>query len=106
MPVVASIDLVIPVSGVAADASAPVEAQTTFDLQLTEVCVRYWLHMDAAPGGISVVINGYAVGSTVESQPFAVDVTDAVRLEDNTIILRGASLPGRIRLQAVPCSDE
>ena len=80
--------------------------QKTFDLEpITDVCVRYRLHIDAAPEHSAVYINGWHVGTVQAGKALLSDVTDYVTLEDNLILLkvsRKGTLQG-VRLQAVPC---
>ena len=76
-----------------------------FDLPLQDVCITYELHIDAAPVGTHLMINGRDFGE-IET-PFVFDVTDCVTLEENRIALRvmhGASGRfGAVSMVAIPC---
>src|SRR5262245_14362853 len=59
-----------------------------FDLDpIGEVCLRFLLHIDSAPPGISVEMNRWHLGITQTGTPFIADVTDYVTLEDNVLLL-------------------
>jgi hypothetical protein len=77
-----------------------------FDLEPTDACVIYTLHVDSAPEETLIYINGEKVG-TISETPYSVDVTNMVALEYNEIALRVEwNAAGRfegIRLQPVPC---
>ena len=76
-----------------------------FDLPLQDVCITYELHVDAAPVGTHLTINGRDFGE-IET-PFVFDVTDMVTLEDNRIafrVMHGASGRfGAVSMVAIPC---
>jgi hypothetical protein len=80
----------------------------TFDLEpITDVCVRYVLHVEAAPEGTTVFINGWHVGTAQAGKALVSDVTDYVTLEGNVLLLK-ISKKGELRrlwLQAVPCEE-
>src|SRR5690554_4775809 len=62
-------------------ADAAQELRRTFDLQpIGEVCLRFLLHIESAPGGTAVSVNGYDAGVTIHGQPFVADVTDSLTL--------------------------
>ncbi|MCB9453933.1 MAG: hypothetical protein H6672_21075 [Anaerolineaceae bacterium] len=95
----------LPAQGWAKSQSDSMAWVQTFDLQPTEVCVHYWLHIDPLPYSATITLNGHAVGEAPGGQPFAVDVTDYVWLEQNSLVLQLAQAvqPGRSWLQPVPC---
>lgn len=73
-------------------------------------CVRYWLLIDSAPQGTTVLINHkpvaeYNVGD--DDAPFELDVTNYVMLGVNWIMFRvDGEAAGRfegVRLVATPC---
>jgi hypothetical protein len=82
-----------------------------FDLEPTNYCVRYFLHIDSTPGEISVIfLNRKEHVAVKQSGPLAIDVTDYVMLEGNKLSLRldpsTAQLDRKfsgVRLEAVPC---
>lgn len=78
-----------------------------FQLQPTDICVRYQLHVEAAPEMVRLEINGKHVGDIDGTQPFILDVTDEVRLEDNALVFQvdcaAQGKFGAVYLQAVPC---
>ncbi|MBI5670479.1 MAG: hypothetical protein HZC41_21005 [Chloroflexi bacterium] len=67
-------------------------------------CVRYWLHLEVAPAGTEVIVNGWRVGVT-NGGSFRANVTDQVALDDNLIelVVRQPGAFGHVYLQAVPC---
>ncbi len=77
-----------------------------FDLEpIGDICVRYVLHVDAAPENTTVFVNGWHVGMTEAGKTFAADVTDYVTLEGNILLLK-VSKKGALKdiwLQPVPC---
>lgn len=89
--------------------------QVRFNLLPADICVRYMLHIERAPGTITLYVNGRRMGEIDGSQPFVFDVTDYVVLEANVIMMRVAceaacadcsdqgSTFGRVWLQPVPC---
>jgi hypothetical protein len=61
----------------------------TFDVPpILEVCLRYDLHIRAAPGVILLYVNGRRLGEVDGARPFVFDVTDFITLEDNQVALR------------------
>ena len=78
----------------------------TFDLEpIGEVCLRFYLNLTVAPKDTQVYINGWHVGTFQAGQPFHVDVTDYVSLEDNLLLLkitRRGEL-ARISIDPIPC---
>jgi hypothetical protein len=86
--------------------------QRQFDLEPIDVCVQYTLHVEAAPGTVTLTINDRCLGEFDGRAPFQLDVTDAIWLEDNTIILQvrcadaAHSHFGAIFLQPAPCADQ
>lgn len=80
--------------------------QRRFDLPSTDFCVRYTLHIDAAPNGTVLYLNGRRMGTIDSTQPFSFDVTDYVTLEDNRIAFRAGCEGGRfgsVFLRQRPC---
>jgi hypothetical protein len=93
------------------DANISIWLNRTFNLEPTDYCVRYYLHIDATPGEISLAFSN-TKDYLVEKQtgPMVIDVTDYVTLEGNNLSLRldpsTARLDGKfsgVRLEAVPC---
>jgi hypothetical protein len=84
----------------------PASLQKTFDLDpIGEVCLRFVLHIAAAPAGTVVNVNRWEAGITQDQYPFAADVTDYVTLEYNVLILKlrqGGRL-GAMWLERLPC---
>ncbi len=84
----------------------PIYLRRSFDLDVTDYCVSYLLHIEAAPAGIQLSINGEPVPLD-GSPPYCVDVTMNVALDDNEIVIQlppGAS--GSILglcLEPLPC---
>ncbi len=74
-----------------------------FDLPLQDVCITYTLNIDALPPKTRLSINGHDFGEIVT--PFSQDVTEAVFLENNQMILRVSTTGafGVVRLIAIPC---
>ena len=77
-----------------------------FFLEATDFCVRYILHIEAAPSGFTFGFNGQTI-SYEGNKPFVVDVTNVVKLEGNIITFE---LPadtegkfGAVYLEPVPC---
>lgn len=79
--------------------------ERVFDLPLQEVCIGYTLHVESAPIGTHLILNGRSFGE-IETA-FAFDVTDFVALEDNRLVfrvMRGATGQfGGVYLSAAPC---
>ena len=77
-----------------------------FALTPLDFCARYWLHVESAPGPLTVVLRGEVVAHGIAAGT-PVDVTDFVSLDDNLLEL---STPaegdlGAVWLQALPCDD-
>lgn len=65
-----------------------IELQRMFDLEpIGEVCLRFFLHIEAAPDDTTVTMNGWDVGRVQAGQLLVADVTDFVTLEDNALLL-------------------
>lgn len=81
--------------------------QRTFDLEIAEICVRYYLSIEHAPGTLILYLNGRRMGAVDGSVPFMFDVTDYVTLEDNRIAFRVECREdagfGAVALLQVPC---
>jgi hypothetical protein len=82
----------------------------TFDVPpILDVCLRFDLHITAAPGAIVLYVNGRRLGEVDGTRPFIFDVTDFITLEDNLIGLRvdcGVSGAfGDVFLKAEPCGE-
>lgn len=62
----------------------------TFTLETVDFCVNYLLHLDSAPAGTVIYINGEVIGEYLsplpEYGPLALDVTMVVALDDNEIV--------------------
>jgi len=85
----------------------PIEMRRAFDLEpIGEVCLRFILHIDAAPDETTVQMNGWAVGVVQAGQPLVADVTDYVTLEDNGLVLtvHYNGTFGDVWLARVPCT--
>jgi hypothetical protein len=83
-----------------------VQLRHTFDLEpISEICLRFYLHIDSSPDGTIVHLNRWQVGPTQSDQPFIADVTDYVSLEDNLLLLdiNTTGTLGNIWLERVPC---
>jgi len=88
--------------------SAAISLTQRFDLEpIGDVCVRFWLHIDAAPEATLVKMNGQAVGMVQSEKPFTTDVTDYVTLEDNVLLLevKQGGRFGEVWLERVPCEE-
>ncbi len=76
-----------------------------FDLPMQDICINYTLHIDRAPVGTHLTLNGRDLGEIVA--PLELDVTDLVALEDNVMTLRVARNAfgrfGAVRLTVIPC---
>lgn len=83
--------------------------QRTFNLEVAEICVRYQLSIERAPGIVILYINGRRMGVIDGSQPFSFDVTDYVTLEDNLIVFRvecrSSASFGAVTLLQFPCES-
>jgi len=82
-----------------------------FELAPVDFCARYLLHVDAAPGPLTIILRGEVVAHNVAAGAL-VDVTDFVSLDDNLLELRVDSDAmlregrfGGVWLQAVPCEE-
>ena len=100
-----------PANGLSTPADLPddlpaVSLQKTFDLEpIGEICLRFFLHIEAAPGGTVVTVNRWEAGIVTGGQAFAADVTDYVTLEYNVLKLdlkQGGWL-GTVWLERLPC---
>jgi hypothetical protein len=72
-----------------------------------DVCLRYRLRLERAPAGTNVTVNGWHVGTVEAGGALEVDVTDALTLEGNVILLkvtRRGEISG-VSLLPVPCGD-
>jgi hypothetical protein len=81
------------------------ELRCAFSLDpITDMCVRYVLHIASAPENTQIYINDWLAG-IFQKQSFAADVTDHVWLENNVLVLRifRRYSFGPIYLQPVPC---
>lgn len=74
---------------------------------MLDVCLRFDLHITAAPGRVVLSINDLRLAEMDGGQPFIFDVTDFISLEDNALTLDvdgghdGAF--GDVFLKAEPC---
>ena len=81
----------------------------TFDVPpMLDVCLRFDLHISAAPSTIMLYLNGRRMGEVDGRQPFVFDVTDFITLEDNQIALRvdcaSEGVFGAVSVKAEPCN--
>jgi hypothetical protein len=86
-----------------------VELQKMFELEpIGEVCLRFFLHIEAAPNDTTVTMNGWDVGKVSSGQPMVADVTDFVTLEDNVLLLivNQKGRFGEVWLARVPCEAD
>lgn len=90
-------------------ASGPARLTRSFDVPpMLDVCLRFDLHITAAPAATALSINGYPLGAVGRAMPFILDVTDVITLEDNLITLHvncpqeGGAF-GAVFLKAEPC---
>ena len=77
-----SSEVLVPSLGGWSHASQEVELKRKFRLDITDSCVNYVLHVDSAPLGTEVSVNGQDV-TRISVLPFVVDVTMFVMLENN-----------------------
>jgi hypothetical protein len=87
---------------------ATIELRRMFDLEpIGEVCLRFFLHIEAAPNDTTVTMNGCDVGKVLAGQPLVADVTDLVTLEDNVLLLvvHQKGRFGEVWLERVPCEE-
>lgn len=78
----------------------------TFDLEpIEDVCLRFILHVETAPEGTAVYINGWHAGTVQAGAALVSDVTDYVTLEDNVLLLKVSRRGefGGLWLQPLPC---
>jgi len=86
-----------------------IELRRTFDLEpIGEVCLRFFLHIEAAPDETAVTMNGWNVGKVSAGQPLMADVTDFVTLEDNVLLLvvHQKGKFGDVWVARVPCETD
>ncbi len=87
--------------------SGTLNLRHTFDLEpIGDVCLRFHLHLDCAPIGTQVYVNGWHLGTLQSAEPLHADVTDYVSLEDNFVLLKlthSGELHG-VSIQPVPCA--
>jgi hypothetical protein len=83
-----------------------IKLRRMFDLEpIGDVCLRFFLHIDAAPDDTTIKMNAWEVGKVENGQVFIADVTDFVTLEDNVLLLsvtRSGKF-GSMWLERVPC---
>ena len=81
----------------------------SFDLEpITDICLCIMLHVDAAPEGTTVYVNGWHVGTLEAGKSLVSDVTNYVSLDGNQILLKlskKGDLHG-VRIQPVPCKTD
>ncbi len=86
--------------------SGTLNLRHTFDLEpIGDVCLRFHLHLDRAPIGTQVFVNGWHLGTLQSTEPLQADITDYVSLEDNFILLKlthSGDLHD-VSIQPVPC---
>ncbi|MFN8378139.1 MAG: hypothetical protein U0452_05660 [Anaerolineae bacterium] len=80
----------------------------TFDVPpILDQCLRFDLHITAAPGRVVLTVNGQMRVAVDGTRPFVFDVTDFITLEDNILTLQvdcaGAGSFGDVFLKAEPC---
>ncbi len=83
-----------------------VELRQVFDLEpIGEVCLRFFLHIEAAPDDTTVKMNAWDVGMIQDGQSLIADITDYVTLDDNVLLLTVCQngIFGEVRLERVPC---
>jgi len=94
------------------DETAIIRLEHHFDLEPLDYCAEYKLHIESAPGMVTLILNGRRLAAFDGRAPFEQVVTDTVWLEDNTIALeiRWADAArgrfGAIRLRPTPCADQ
>ena len=88
--------------------SGTLNLRRTFDLEpIGDVCLRFHLHLDRAPIGTKVFMNGWHLGTLQSTEPLQADITDYVSLEDNFVLLKlthSGDLHG-LSIQAIPCES-
>ncbi|MBI1281296.1 MAG: hypothetical protein GC179_24425 [Anaerolineaceae bacterium] len=86
--------------------SGTLNLRHTFDLEpIGDVCLRFALHLDRAPVGTQVYVNGWHLGTLQSSEPLNADITDYVSLEDNLVLVK-LTHSGELRglsIEPVPC---
>jgi hypothetical protein len=71
------------------DETWAVVLSTRFDVPpIDEVCLHFVLHLAHAPGPVTLYLNGRRLGEIDGREPFALDVTDFITLEDNRLQIR------------------
>ncbi len=74
---------------------------------INDVCVRFWLYVEAAPEGTAITINGWYAGTTQNGQGLVADATDYIMLDGNQILIT-LNQPGFLQgiyLRPVPCEE-
>ncbi len=88
--------------------SGTLNLRRTFDLEpIGDVCLRFHLHVDRAPIGTQVYVNGWHLGTMQSTEALQAEVTDYVTLEDNFILLK-LSYSGELHglsIQPIPCES-
>lgn len=99
--------LPVPVlSNLAGNSHQTTYLKCSFNLETTDYCVNYILHMETAPAGLHLSINGQPL--PIDSgPPYRVDVTLLVRLDDNEMVIQippraSGSVVG-LALEPLPC---
>jgi hypothetical protein len=86
--------------------SGTLNLRHTFDLEpIGDVCLRFHLHLDRAPVGTQIYVNGWHLETIQAAEPLESDITDYVSLEDNFVLLKlthSGELHG-LSIQPVPC---
>jgi hypothetical protein len=86
--------------------SGTLNLRRTFDLEpIGDVCLRFHLHLERAPIGTQVFVNGWHLGTLQSTGSLESDITDYVSLEDNFVLLKlihSGDLHG-LSIQPVPC---
>lgn len=86
--------------------SGTLNLRRTFDVEpIGETCVSIHLHLDHAPLGTQIFVNGWHVGTIRSTAPFDSDVTDYVSLEDNLLLLKLTHIGDlhSVSLLRIPC---
>jgi hypothetical protein len=79
-----------------------------FDLEpIGNICLRFILHLEDAPDGTNVILNGQHLETFYGGQPFEKDVTDYLTLDDNLLRFEVKKVGpfGDVRLKRVPCEN-
>ena len=85
-----------------------IHLQRKFDLEpIGGVCLRFILHIQAAPDNTSVYVNGWHVGTIQKGESLNADVTDYVTLEGNVLLLKVTKpgIFGDVYLNPMPCDQ-